>query len=486
MTTQLSRRRFLKHTGALSGASMVGAPLLLNLSAMAEAAAASATDYKALVCVFLFGGNDSFNMVLPLDATSVATADAVRPGLTLASSAIHRITPTMVNGQANTAEYGLHPKMGKIKALFDSGKLAILANVGPMVGPVTKAQFYAGINVPVALQSHNDQVSTWQSGSTEGATSGWGGAIEQKLQPGSTDITSAFRSVSLNGSAVFGATETLAPYSMDSNPKTSGAVPLNVSQMIQDIARMPLSGSTSLLEKDYAAMVQRSIDAATYLKNGFTETDADAYPPLAGNGYNTQLGDRFRQVSRMIARSSGTPGRQIFFLGVGGFDTHSGQANEHDLLYAALDNTLDYFYQRMQALGLADKVTVFTASDFGRQLNQNRAADLRDSAGTDHGWGSHHFILGGAVKGQQIYGRIPSYARDTASAYTDPNMVHSYGMMLPQFSVDQYAATLGGWFGVSSPMMVNLIPTLSKYSVQNLGFLDPCTVGATGAAACLA
>jgi uncharacterized protein (DUF1501 family) len=489
MTTQLSRRRFLQQTGALSGASVVGAPLLFNLSAMADAAAATASDYKALVCVFLFGGNDSFNMVLPLDAASVATSAAVRPGLAL-GDAIQRITPTKVNSAANTQEYGLHPSMGKLKALFDNSKLAILANVGPMVGPITKEQFYAGLNIPTALQSHNDQTSTWQSGSTEGAVIGWGGGLEQTLQPVTTDVLSAFRSVSLSGSAVFGATETLAPYNMA--PYGSGAVPINTwrtglgSAAISAFANVRTEGSNSLLELDYAAMVQRSIDAAQYLETNIVQGTDDAYPALPGNGYNVQLGDRLRQVARMIALRSKTAGRQIFFVGLGGFDTHNGQIKEHAQLYAAIDNTFDYFFNRMTTLGMADKVTLFTASDFGRQLNQNRSADLADSAGTDHGWGSHHFVLGGAVLGKQIYGRVPSYTRDATPAYTDPNMIQSYGMMLPQFSVDQYAATLGGWFGVTQSTMVNIMPTLSKYTVQNLGFLAPCTVNGTGVAACLA
>jgi uncharacterized protein (DUF1501 family) len=484
MTTQLSRRRFLQHTGSMAGASVVGTPLMLSLGAMADEAAAAATDYKALVCVFLCGGNDSFSMLIPQDAASLATSTQVRAGLVLPNPL--SITPTYVDGVANTQPYGLHPAMPRLKALFDSGDMAIIANVAPMVGPVTKDQFYRGINVPTAIQSHNDQQSTWQSGATEGATAGWGGALEQTLQAATTDITSAFRSVSLSGSAVFGATETLAPYSM--SPGGSGAIPLNTwrsglgSAPYQTFFNSRTEGLNNVLEQDYANMVQRSIDAESYLtaKLPANNSDLPTYPTDGTDGNERDLGARLRQISRMIAVSKDKPGRQIFFVGLGGFDTHTAQVSAQQSLYTALDGAIDYFYKRMQALGAADKVTLFTASDFGRQLNQNRSADLADSAGTDHGWGSHHFIVGDAVVGKRIYGRVPTYARNSANEYTDPNMLQSYGMMLPQFSVDQYAATLGSWFGVNPTTMISILPSLSKYTVQNLGFIPACSTSTAG------
>jgi uncharacterized protein (DUF1501 family) len=485
MTTQLSRRRFLQHTGALSGISAIGAPFLLNLSAMADAAAATpASDYKALVCLFFNGGNDAFNMVLPLDATSMATYSAVRPEFAHSSASILRVTPTKVNGQANTADYGLAPNMTNAQTLFNSGKLAIVANVGPLVRNITKTEFYTGVDVPQAIQSHNDQQSTWQSGGTEGTISGWGGAVEQTVQAAAPGIESAFRSVSLSGSAVFGATDALAPYNMA--PFGSGGVEINTwraggtTATYSTLAKTRRSGSTNLLELDLANMVSRSIEAVAYLKVNIDQTMQDGYPAIPGNDTNSQLCDRLRQVSRMIALRSKQPGRQIFFVSIGGFDTHDHQAVPHAALMAAIDNGLNYFQSRMEALGQSNNVTLFTASDFGRQLAHN------SNEGTDHGWGAHHFVLGGAVNGKQIYGRIPSYARDTGGAYTDANMIQSYGMMLPQFSVDQYAATLGAWFGIAPGMLVNIIPSLSKYSVQNLGFLNACVASGSGATACLA
>jgi uncharacterized protein (DUF1501 family) len=482
MTQQLSRRSFLKQAGAMSGVSLIGTPLMLNLAAMAEAAAATTplTDYKALVCLFLFGGNDSFSTVMPMDDVSLATQAAVRPFLNLTATA-RQVTPVEVNGQANTQMFGLHPNLTGIQQLFNNGDAAIVSCLGPLMRNITKEEYFAGIDVPQALYSHNDQVSTWQSGKTEGATQGWGGAMEAKLSPGSSNILDTFRSVSLNGSNIFGATDTLAPYSM--SPWGSGAIEI-AHPVYKDIASKATPGTNNLLEQDYANMVSRALVATEHLKNNMKDFPGDTYVEIPGNPGN-DLTFRLRQIARMIHSRKDTAGRQVYFVSIGGFDTHDSQVGGHGRLMTAVNRGITYFHDMMSGMGMGDQVTLFTASDFGRQLQQNKSnPDAAQTSGTDHGWGAHHLVVGGAVNGNRIYGRMPVYSRGTSTSepYTDPNLITQNGIILPQFSVEQYAATLGGWFGLDEATLVNIMPALSRFNVKNLGFLPTC--GADGAIAC--
>jgi uncharacterized protein (DUF1501 family) len=487
MTQQLSRRSFLKHAGAMSGVSLVSAPLMLNLSAIADAAAATTsalTDYKALVCLFLAGGNDSFSTVMPMDTMSVDTQTLVRPFLTQTSTA-RQVTPIEVNGQANSQIYGLHPNLTGVEDLFNQGKAAVVSCVGPLVRNITKQEYFAGVDVPQALYSHNDQVSTWQSGKTEGATMGWGGSMEAALAPKSAsgDILDTFRSVSLNGSNVFGATDTLAPYSM--SPWGSGAIEI-ADGLFKDIASKAAPSSNNLLEQDYANMVARALLATDHLQQKMKDFPGDTFVEIPNDSSN-DLSRSLRQIARMIyyRKQSGLPGRQVFYVVIGGFDTHDSQVAGHGRLMKSVNRGISYFQAMMDSMTMGNQVTLFTAADFGRQLQQNKKnADAVQTAGTDHGWGAHHFVVGGAVQGKRIYGRVPVYSRgaDANEPFTDPNIITQNGIILPQFSVEQYAATLGGWFGLDEAALVNIMPALSRYSVKNLGFLKACDAPASAAA----
>ena len=457
-----SRRAFLKRASALSVAG-VAAPWAINLAAMAEASAAGATDYKALVCVFLYGGNDYANTVVPYDTTSHAVYQQARPSFaysreTLAATAL---TPAAapVDGAGFAHQYALAPALAPLVPLFAAGKLGVLLNVGPLVQPTTKLQYTnKSVKLPPKLFSHNDQQSVWQSSSPEGATSGWGGRMGDLFQSGNTHAT--FTCVNVSGNAVYLSGKTAVQYQVSS----SGSVPLSG-------LKSPLFGSSAataalrtlitqprshMLENEYNIVSKRSIEANEILTGALASA-----PPLStvfptGNS----LGDQLKLVARMISASAtlGTK-RQVFFVSLGGFDTHDAMLTDHPVLMSKLGDALAAFYAATTELNVADKVTTFTASDFGRTLTGN-------ANGSDHGWGSMHFVMGGAVNGAKYYGTAPVVANG------GPDDV-GQGRLLPSTSVEQVAATVGGWLGVSDSELLSLLPNLANYNstVRKLGFV---------------
>ncbi|WP_256082079.1 DUF1501 domain-containing protein [Massilia sp. YIM B04103] len=461
-TMNASRRAFLQRASALSVAG-VAAPWALNLAALAEASAATASDYKAIVCVFLYGGNDYANTVVPYDASSYNAYYNLRPKLALARDGL---TATLLNPASAPADssgvlrqYALAPQLSPLLPLFDAGKMGVLLNVGPLIQPTTKQQYLAkSVPLPPKLFSHNDQQSIWQSSAPEGAVSGWGGRIGDLFEAGNGNAT--FTCVNVSGNAVYLAGRSAVQYQVSS----SGPVSF-------DALQKPLFGSTAassalqamltqprahLLEQEYARLTKRSIDANATLSTALAGAPAinTAFPA------SNSLGDQLKMVARMIA-ASGAVGakRQVFFVSLGGFDTHDGLSTVHPGLLGGVANALSAFYAATVELGVADKVTTFTASDFGRTLTVN-------TDGSDHGWGSMHFVLGGAVKGRSFYGMPPLVANNGADDV-------GQGRLLPTTSVDQYAATLGGWLGVSDSALLALLPNLANYnaSARRLGFL---------------
>ena len=460
MTNQASRRAFLKRASAL-GMAGVAAPWAINLMSIAEAAAATATDYKALVCVFLYGGNDYANTLIPYDTANYALYQQLRPTLAYTHDALTAtaLTPTapVIDSAGATRQYALAPELAPMLPIFNAGHMGIMMNVGPLVQPTTKAQYTArSVPLPPKLFSHNDQQSIWQSSAPEGAVSGWGGRLGDLFQAGNGNAT--FTCVNVSGNAVFMVGKSAVQYQVSANGSMqfSGLKsPLFGSSAATDALRTLITQQRShSLENEYNRVSQRSIDANAALTSAFASAPTINTPFPASNS----LADQLKMVARMISVAGNLGAkRQVFFVSLGGFDTHDSLTTTHPALLSKVAGAMSAFYQATVELGVADKVTAFTASDFGRTLVAN-------NDGSDHGWGSMHFMVGDAVKGQQLYGTAPVVANN------GPDDV-GQGRLLPSTSVDQYAATLGKWLGASDSDLLALLPNLANYSVRNIGFV---------------
>ena len=455
--TRQSRREFLKRASAVSMTG-VAAPWALNLAAMGEAAAAAATDYKALVCVFLYGGNDYANTVVPYDLASHTAYKNQR-----AAIAIERATlgATVLNPTAalpGGRQYALAPELAPLVPLFDAGQMAVMLNVGTLVQPTTKLQFTnKSVPLPPKLFSHNDQQSVWQSSAPEGSTSGWGGRMGDLFAAGNGNAT--FTCVSVAGNAVYLSGQSAVQYQVSTNgsvPLSALKAPLFGSQACSDaLKKLVTAPGTHLFEAEHARVMKRSIEADAELTSALAGTTALRTVFPTGNTLASQLA----MVARMIsARTALTAKRQVFFVSLGGFDTHDGILTEHPALMTTVGEALAAFQTAAAELGVANSVTTFTASDFGRTLTT-------DGDGSDHGWGSMHFVLGGAVKGKAFYGAAPVIANN------GPDDV-GQGRLLPSVAVDQFAATLANWFGVSNTDAASVLPNIGNYSARDLGFMS--------------
>ena len=451
-----SRREFLKRSAALSLAA--GAtPWAVSLAAMGEAAAATATDYKALVCVFLYGGNDYANTLLPYDLPSYNLQQTFRANLSIDRAAL---TPLLLNPTvplANGRQYALAPGLDPLLPIFNAGKMSVLLNVGTLIQPTTKAQYSAGsVPLPPKLFSHNDQQSFWQSSSAEGASSGWGGRLGDLFAAGNGNAT--FTCISVSGNAVYLSGKTAVQYQVS----TSGSVPVNgiqsplfgspaCSTLLQNL--ITSSTNTNLFASEYARVGSRSVTANTQVSTALAGISLTTTFPASNS-----LADQLKMVARLIAaRSALGPKRQVFFVSVSGFDTHDNLLTTHPGLMATVGNAMSAFYQATVELGVSNQVTAFTASDFGRTLVSN-------NGGSDHGWGNMHFVVGDSVKGRSFIGSAPVIANG------GPDDV-GQGRLLPTLAVDQYGATLATWFGVSSTDLRSVLPNIGNYSQTNLGFL---------------
>ncbi len=457
----IPRRDFLKRSASLAVGSAI-APWALNFAAMGEAAAATATGYKALVCVFLYGGNDYANTLVPFDPASYTTYQSIRstlayPAASLSSTVLQpTIVPTDVSGASR--QYALAPELAPLMPLFNSGKMGVLLNVGNLIQPTTKSQYHTNsVPLPSKLFSHNDQQSEWQSSGAEGTTTGWGGRMEDVLAGGNSNPI--FSCVNVYGNAVFLAGQATSQYQITTN----GAVALNAanslfgSQMAaRTLQSIMTAGSRYPLESDYASVVAQALSAHNTLNSALATAPAIRTPYPVSNS----LADQLKMVARTasVASTLGVK-RQVFFVALGGFDTHDNLATNHPKLLTQVADALSAFYSSTVELGLASSITAFTMSDFGRTLSVN-------NDGSDHGWGSMHFMLGDAVKGQRFYGTAPIVAVD------GPDDV-GQGRLLPTTSVDQYAATLGNWFGLSDSQLLAVLPHLANFSSssRNLKFM---------------
>ncbi|MCP3730727.1 DUF1501 domain-containing protein [Sphingomonas sp. MG17] len=456
MDNNQSRRAFLKRSAAL-GIAGGAAPFVTQLAAIGEASAAVASDYKALVCIFLYGGNDFANTLPPYDSATHAQYLAARPTI---GHARDTLTATALNplNSLGGRQYALAPTMASLLPMFDAGKLAVVLNVGTLVRPTTKAQYQAAsVALPPKLFSHNDQQSYWQASSAEGATSGWGGRIGDLLQSGNG--TSALTCISASGNATYLSGRSAIQYVTGTTGPTAlinNATTLYGSTAAASALRSIMGGAQAhLIANEHATVSKRALDLYTQVNGALGSAPAANFPLFpAGN----TLADQLRIVARLISVSQELGARrQVFFVSLGGFDMHDFLLRDHPTQVGRVADAMRAFYDTTVALGIADKVTTFTASDFGRTLTQN-------DDGSDHGWGGMHFVAGGAVNGRRIYGTPPAVGNNT------PDDV-GQGRLLPSVSVDQYAATLASWFGVSGTDMATVLPNIGNYSTTNLGFV---------------
>jgi uncharacterized protein (DUF1501 family) len=448
--TRHTRRDLLR----LACCSAAGASLVSGLSkfGLVSALAQGTTDYKALVCIFMFGGNDSNNMLVPTDSRYAQYLQA-RSVLALPQS---QLLPLQIGGQSI---YGLHPNMPEMQGYFNNQQsLAIVANVGTLVQPTTQATYRAFTNLPENLFSHSDQQDQWQSAQLAGIpVSGWAGKVADNVQ--TFNAAAQFPPIlSISGSPVFCTGLTTRPFSMDPG-QPPGLDGFDTSAASQ--ARY--AATQQLLTFDSGLSMVQAANTVTGQAVKFAQVLSAALKnvaPLQTIFPGTYLGQQLQQVAQVIsARSALGVQRQIFFCSYGGFDTHADQLPQQVALLSTISQGMSAFYQATQELGVANQVTTFTLSEFSRTLEPS------SNGGTDHAWGSHQLILGGAVKGNAIYGTFPTLALG------GPNDADQNGRWIPTTALDQYAATLATWFGVGAANLPSIFPNLVNFTGSNLGFL---------------
>jgi uncharacterized protein (DUF1501 family) len=464
--TDASRRSFLRAVGSLAASAAIpqrSLPLVTSLAGMAALAsnsseAATTTGYKALVCLYLNGGSDTHNWVVPIDASGYAEYTAARRDLAWAPDRLQGITAA---GQASGRSFGMPLELSALRDCYEAGHAAIVANVGPLVRPISKAEYLAGLGVPAKLFSHNDQAATWQSLAPEGAPSGWGGRMGDVLM--SANAQPVFTAVSASGNAVFLSGSTVSQYQVGpEGPVLAGSMVggtvFGSASASAALKRAYAATSTDRVQTEYARVMQRGLSANAALQSAIAGTTVPAIPTSAiaqVNGSDTtldklNLARQLRMVLQIIAANQALGmRRQVFMVQMGGFDTHNNQMRDQPTQMAQVAQSIGYFMSALYNLGLQNNVTLFTASDFGRTL-------LSNGDGSDHGWGSHQFVIGGAVKGRQILGNFPATALGTSADIGS-------GRLLPTVGVTQLASSLSGWMGLSATEQQIVLPNLSSF-----------------------
>ena len=447
-----TRRTFIRQAACAA----LGTTGLLNtifdLRRLSAATISStAGDYKALVCLFLFGGNDANNVIVPRDTNGYNSYAAARGILAIPQASLLPIT--LQNGDGR--DFGFHPNLVELQSLFNQGKLGIVANVGTLVAPVTRAQYLAGgAAVPPQLFSHADQAVQWQTSVPDQISkTGWGGRMGDAVKSLNGDSKISL-CISIAGTNTFEVGNTVIPYTVSPNGSVGlagfdGSANANVRlQAFKDLLALP---HNNLFEQAFSDTVLRSIAANELLTSALA-----GLPALQTVFPATSLSNQLKMVANLIAaRTNLGMQRQIFFCSVGGYDTHGDQLSGQANLLTELSQALNAFYSATNELGVAQDVTTFTASDFGRTFPTN-------GTGSDHGWGSHQFVLGGAVQGGRLFGTFPTLA---VNGPDDTGQ----GRWIPTTSVDEMSATLATWFGVSPSDLPTVLPNIGRFAHPNLG-----------------
>lgn len=418
-----------------------------------SALATPGDDYRALVCVFLYGGNDSNNMVIPLDSERLAQYTTLRKGLALAPDTLLQVqTPS-------GAPYGFHGKFAELQGLFKSGHLAVAANVGTLIAPTTQAQYLNQAQLPANLFSHSDQQAAWQSSIAQGsAVAGWGGRLADQLAYRNAPSTFPVL-LSVAGNALFAMGEHSSPATVIPGAALGlqGFASDSASEArYQALTELLTFDSGAALVRQANSTMKQGLDNASALNDALTGAAA-----LTTSFPATGLGSQLQQIARIIQvrRQLGMT-RQIFFASLGGFDTHTVQLTTQENLFTQLSQALGAFYKATEELSVAGNVTTFTESDFSRTLQPNT------NGGTDHGWGGHHLVLGGTVKGGDVYGRFPTLALG------GPDDAGNRGRWIPSLATDQYAATLASWFGLSPDLLSAVLPNIGNFPTAGVGFMS--------------
>lgn len=460
----MNRRQFIQRALCATAGSALFTQFAGKM-ALAHAAAVAnggkrllGSGYQALVCVNLYGGNDAFNMLVPRFGTPRAGYDASRGALALPAGSLLPLAP--VTAPSDGGSYGLHPSMPQLAALFNqaSSPLAFAANVGPLLYPTTK-QAYQDESVPVPYQlfSHADQTTTWQLPAADyGSRRGWGGLLADMFHASNSNQQLSMN-ISIDGENVFQAGNQVVPYFV--GPDGAREIAFISEDESWDAARRATflalrdASHAHAMQREYARIMTRSMQNGQMLSLALAGA-----PPLTTVFPDTPLGAQLGMVARLIhVRAALGMQRQIFFVGRGSFDTHDSQLTDQAEKLAEVDGALAAFHAATAEMGVADDVTSFTASEFGRTTSIN-------GDGTDHGWGSHHMILGGGVNGGRLYGTLPDLAPDSADDA-------DWGQIIPTTSVDQYAATLARWYGVPASDIPVVFPNIGRFATADLGFM---------------
>ena len=450
--SDLSRRSFIRSCCAAVGSTgLLSAMAQLRLMG-AVAGDSAGDDYKALVCVFLNGGNDANNLIVPYDTSGYNDYAAARTTLSLPQSTLLPITPLTTDGRS----YGLHGSVGPLAELFAAGKLAFLANVGTLIVPTTRAQYEAGsVPLPPQLFSHNDQQVQWQSSVPDQPfTSGWGGRLADLINAFNENPTLSM-SISLDGQNSFQVGKSVSQFAVNRTGvvNLSGTGSAAGGVRLEALKQVMGQENQSLFQTAFGDITSSAIDTSALLGEALENA-----PPITTEFPEGRLGDQLSMIAQLIsvAPQFGLK-RQVFFARLGGWDLHDTQIDAHALLLDEISRGLRSFYDATVELGCEDAVTTFSASDFGRTFNTN-------GDGSDHGWGSHHLIMGGAVRGGDIYGTMP------VLEINGPDDT-GRGRWIPTTSVDEYAATLARWFGVSDTDLPLVLPNLGRFGTPDLGFM---------------
>ena len=456
-TKKINRRDFLKWQMATALGSSSFFPLLGNI---ANVQAASQNDgYKALVCVFLYGGNDSFNMVIPRSASAYGNYSKARQTIAVSQNSILPINPV---NYSDGNQYGFHSAMPEVTQLFEDKKLSIIANAGMLVEPINKEEYKAKTKLkPSRLFSHSSQQDQWMKARSDNVYPfGWAGRMADLFFPNPTLSPKLGVNIAISSINLWQTGRLNSAYEIPASGVKGILFPssgeYSMEQAYQDIYELE-QNHRHVMVSQYAKIQKKSKNLSAFIQQSLATAPTPSKPFDQTNSLAKQL----EMVSKLISVRSTletNPSRQIFFVGFKGWDTHKNQNEKHPKLLKQLSQGLNTFYLALEEMGLENQVTTFTASEFGRTLTAN-------SSGTDHGWGGHNLVMGEAVNGGDIFGSMPKIEIDS------PDAVEKGSRIIPTTSVEQYSATLAKWFGLSEGEIKGLFPNLNNFDLKDLRFM---------------